>query len=99
MWISSPNWACVFIRGVRQRQCCCSNSACVTRQECKAAEENMMTAQCDVIKPLDAAHKTNLVHSQIILVTGRKRGSNYTACIVDKEGNIIMEKEKILSHW
>ena len=26
---SSPNWACVFSRGVRQRQCCCSNSACV----------------------------------------------------------------------
>ena len=24
---SSPNWACVFSRGVRQCQCCCSNSA------------------------------------------------------------------------
>ena len=29
MWGSSPNWACVFSRGVRQRQCCCSNSTCV----------------------------------------------------------------------
>ena len=28
---------------------------------------------------------------------GRKRGSNYTPCIEDKEGNIIMEKEKIQS--
>ena len=29
----------------------------------------------------------------------RKRGSNPTTCIGDKEGNIIMEKEKILSRW
>ena len=29
MWRSSSNWACVFIRGVIQRQCCCSNSVCV----------------------------------------------------------------------
>ena len=67
------------------------------RQECKAATENILAAQCDVIEQLDAAHKTNLMHSQIRLVTGRKRGSNPTTCIEDKEGNIIMEKEKILS--
>ena len=30
------------------------------------------------------------------LVTGTKRGSNSTTCIDDKEGNIIMEKEKLL---
>ena len=28
-----------------------------------------------------------------------KRGRNPTTCIEDKEGNIIMEKEKILSWW
>ena len=59
----------------------------------------MLAAQCDVIEQLDAAHKTNLMHSHIRLVTGRKRGSNSTTCIMDKEGNIIMEKEKILSLW
>ena len=69
------------------------------RQECKAAKENMLEAQCDVIEQLDAAHKSNLMHSQIRLVTGRKRGRNPTTCIEDKEGNIIMEKEKILSRW
>ena len=68
------------------------------RQECKAAKENMLSAQCDVIEQLDAAHNTNLMHSQIRLVTGRKRGSNFTTCIEDKEGNIIMEKENI-SRW
>ena len=30
MWRSSPNWACVYSCVVRQRQCCCSNGACVT---------------------------------------------------------------------
>ena len=32
-------------------------------------------------------------------MTGRKRGSNSVTCIEDNEGNIIMEKEKILSRW
>ena len=59
----------------------------------------MLASQCDVIGQLDAAHKTNLMHSQIRLVTGRKRVSNPTTCIEDKECNIIMEKEKILYWW
>ena len=61
--------------------------------------ENMLAAQCDVIEQLDAALKTSLVYSQIRLVTCRKRGNNSTTCIEDKEGNIIMEKENILSRW
>ena len=59
----------------------------------------MLASQCDVIEQLDAAHKTNLMHSQIRLVTGGKCRSNPTTCIEDKELNIIMEKEKILSRW
>ena len=69
------------------------------RQERNAAKENMMAAQCDVIEQLDAAHKSNLMHSQIRLVTGRKLGINPTTCIEYKEGNIFMEKEKIPSRW
>ena len=61
--------------------------------------ENMLAAECDVIEQFDAAYKSNLMHSQIRLVTGRKRGSNPTTCTEDKECNIIMEKEKILSRW
>ena len=60
------------------------------------SKENMLAAQCDVIEQLDVAHKSNLTHSQITSVTGRKRGSNPTTCIEDKECNIIMEKENIL---
>ena len=52
-----------------------------------------------MIEQLDAAHKSNLMHSQIRLVTCRKRGSNPTTCIEDKEGNTITEKQNILSRW
>ena len=55
--------------------------------------------QCAVIEQLDSANKTNLMHSQIRLVTGSKWGSNSTTCIEDNKGNIIMEKEKIPSRW
>ena len=56
----------------------------------------MLTEQCKVIEQLDAAHKSNLVHSQ---VTGRKRGNNTTSCIEDQNWDIIMEKDEILSYW
>ena len=69
------------------------------RQECKATKESMLAAQCDVIEQLNSAHQTNLMHSHIRLVTGKKRGSNPTTCIEDKEGNIVMQKEKILYRW
>ena len=59
----------------------------------------MLTEQCQVIEQLDAAHKSNLMHSQIKLVTGRKRGNNTTTCIEDNNGDIIMEKDEILSRW
>ena len=52
----------------------------------------MLTEQCQVIEQLDAAHKSNLMHSQIKLVTGRKRGNNTTTCIEDKNGDILMER-------
>ena len=69
------------------------------RQDCRTAKETMLTEQCQVIEQLDAAHKSNLMHSRIKLVTGRKRGNNTTTCIEDKNGDIIMEKYKILSRW
>ena len=46
------------------------------RQDCRTTKETMLTEQCQVIEQLDAAHKSNLMHSQIKLVTGRKRGNN-----------------------
>ena len=54
------------------------------RQDCRTVKETMLTEECQVIEQLDAAHKSNLMHSQIKLVTGRKRGNNTTTCIEDK---------------
>ena len=39
------------------------------------------------------------MHSQIKLVTGRKRGNNTTTCIEDKNVDIIMENDEIISRW
>ena len=47
----------------------------------------MLSVQWNVIEELDAAHQSNLMHSHIRFVTGRKHGSNPTTCIEDKEGN------------
>ena len=69
------------------------------RQDCRTVKETMLTEQCQVIEQLDVAHKSNLMHSQIKLVTGRKRGNNTTTCIEDKNGDIIIEKDEILSRW
>ena len=47
----------------------------------------------------DAEHKSNLMHSQIKLVTDRKRGNNTITCIEDNNGDITMEKDEILYRW
>ena len=69
------------------------------RQDCRTAKETMLTEQCQVIEQLDAAHKSNLMHSHIKLVTGRKRGNNTTTCIEDTNGDIIMKKDEIIARW
>ena len=57
----------------------------------------MLTAQCEKIEQLDPAHKSNQVHAQIRQATGRKQSTCVTTCIEDKDGNIIMEQDKILA--
>ena len=68
-----------------------------TRRECQPVKELMLTAQCE--KQLDAAHKSNQVHAQIRQATSRKQSTCVTTCIEDKDGNIIMEQDKILARW
>ena len=67
------------------------------RRECQTANELMLTAQCKKIEQLDAAHKSNQVHTQIRQDTGRKQSACVTTYIEDKDGNIIMEQDKILA--
>ena len=52
-----------------------------------------------MIEQLDAEHKTNLMHSDIRLVTGTKHGNITTTCIGANNGPIIMERDKILARW
>ena len=61
------------------------------------AKELMLTAQCEKIEQLDAAHKSNQVHAQIRQATGRKQSACVITCIEDKDGNIFMEQDKILA--
>ena len=69
------------------------------RRECQTVKELMHTAQCEKIEQLDTAHKSNQVHAQIRQATGRKQIACVTTCIEDKDGNIIMEQDKILARW
>ena len=59
--------------------------------------ELMLTVQCEKIEQLDAAHKSNQVHAQIRQATGRRQSACVTTCIEEKDGNIIMEQDKILA--
>ena len=58
-----------------------------------------LTAQCEKIEQLDAAPKLNELHAQIRQATDRKQSAKVTTCIEDKDGNIIMEQDKILTRW
>ncbi len=69
------------------------------RGECQAAKEMMLTEQCEKIEQLEAAHKSHQMHAQIRQVTGRKQSAGVTTCIEDKDGNILMEQDKILARW
>ena len=67
------------------------------RRECQPAKELMLTAQCEKIEQLEAAHESNQAHAQIRHATGRKQSACVTTCIEDKDGNIIMEQDKIIA--
>ena len=69
------------------------------RRECQTAKELMLTAQCEKIEQLYAAHKSNQVHAHIRQATGRNQSAYVTTCIEDKDGNIIIEQDKILARW
>ena len=45
----------------------------------------MLTAQCEKIEQLDAAHKSNQMHVQIRQAIGRKQSACVTTCIEDKD--------------
>ena len=66
------------------------------KSECHAEKERMLTEQCDLIEQLESAHKFHQTHAQIRNVTGRGKNAGVTTCSEDRDGNIIMEQQKIL---
>ena len=69
------------------------------KSEYHTAKEIMLTEQCDLIEQLESAHKFHQTHAQICKVTGRGNNAGITTFIEDRDGNIIMEHEKILERW
>ena len=65
-WMSAP-----ILQKMEQRRLAKMNVALYNfmdreiRQDCRRAKETMLTGQCLVIEQRDAAHKSNLMHSQI----------------------------------
>ena len=58
----------------------------------------MLSQQCDLIEQLDGMNQSNLMHAQIRRTIGAHKG-NATPCIEDKDGNLIMDQDKIRTHW
>ena len=69
------------------------------KSECHAANEIMLTEQCDLIEQLESAYKFHQTHAHIRKVTGRGNNAGVASCIEDRDGNIIMEQENILVRW
>ena len=55
--------------------------------------------QCDLIEKLDAKNKSNPMHAHIRKTIGAHKGNATTTCIEDKDGNIIMDLDKIRTRW
>ena len=66
------------------------------KSECHAEKERMLIEQCDLIEQLESTHKLHQTHAQIRNITGREENAGITTCIEDRDGNIIMEQQKIL---
>ena len=61
--------------------------------------KNFLLQQCDLIEHLDVTNQSNLMHAQIRKTIGEHKGNATTTCIEDKDGNIIMDQDKIITRW
>ena len=44
-------------------------------------------------------NQTNLMHTHIRKIIGAHKGNATTTCIEDNDGSIIMDQDKITTHW
>ena len=65
-WMTSPILRKMVQRRLaKERDALCNLLDRETRQECMEAKDNLLTEQCQLIEQLDAAHKTNFMHTHI----------------------------------
>ena len=69
------------------------------RENVTKQKKKMFSQQCDLIEQLDATNQSNLMHVQIRKNIGAHKGNATTTCIEDKDGNIIMDQDKIRTSW
>ena len=65
--------------------------------KCNEAKEKWLNEQCDDIEQ-NHKHDSKSMHARIREISG-KRICSAPGCLKSREGNIIMEKEKILERW
>ncbi len=65
--------------------------------KCNLAKEEWLNEKCKEIEQKNK-HDTKSMHARIREITG-KRTCSATGCLKSKEGNIIMDKDKILERW
>ena len=70
------------------------------KKACTVAKEAWFNEKCDEILSLDKRNNSKELHSKVKEVTGSTRKkAGIQACIKDKLGNILFEKEKIEERW
>ncbi|GFO03062.1 hypothetical protein PoB_002956700 [Plakobranchus ocellatus] len=69
----------------------------VIRKKCDEAKENWINDKCNSID-LHCRSTPQVMYRNIDEITGKKTCSS-TGCLKSKNGDIIMEKEKILERW
>ena len=71
----------------------------IHRKNVTKQNKKMLSQQCDLIKQLDAMNQSNLMHVHIRKTIWAHKRNATTTCIEDKDGNIIMDQDKIRTRW
>ena len=67
------------------------------KKKCREAKEHWLYEQCEEIERIKN-NEPSAMHKKIKEITGFK-GCPSTGCIRSKDGEVIMEKDKILERW
>ena len=84
-------------RLLKHNQCLYRQKDAEIHRECH--KEKMLSQQCYLIEQLDATNQSNLMHAHIRKTIGARKGNATTTFIEDKDDSIIMDQDKIRTHW